>query len=248
MSMIMPNEEEKKRSICLILDKGIPEETHLHSRIPELIRAIGLRNLFWGTWDCIFLALLAGMVLGAFFAIPSAVYQPLLPLGLLLVSPAVYGLLHFLTMWKELQTGLYEIKMTCHYTLKELTALRMAFFGGASALLDVIFVLCIQHQAQFALSFFQMMGISLSALFLYGAATLFLFSHVKGRYQWILPAAWCIACVSPVILHADVLGFLMNIPNAVALISALLTFVLFFVELEYNLSKALKGGFCHADN
>lgn len=98
MSMTMPNEEEKKRSICLILDQGIPEDTHLHARIPELVRAIGLRNLFWGTWDCIFLALLGGMVIGAFFAIPSAMYQPLLPLGLLLVSPAVYGLLHFLTM------------------------------------------------------------------------------------------------------------------------------------------------------
>lgn len=233
MSIEMPNEEEKNRSVCFIVDSAVPQKKYFQVRIPELIRTIGLRNLFWGTWDCVFLALLGGITFGALFVIPSAVYQPLLPLALLLVSPAVYGLLHFLTIWKEKQTGLYEIKMTCHYSLKELTALRMTFFGGASAFVDVVFVLCIRHQAQIVLSFFQMTGISLSALFLYGTAGIFLLSHIKGKYQWILPAGWCAACVIPVIFHVDVLGILIKIPNAVAMVAAMVAAVLFFAEAEH---------------
>lgn len=245
MSIKMLSEEEKKQSINFILDKGVPSKKHLQIKIPELIGEIGLRNLFWGTWDCIFLALLGGITIGTLFVIPSAMYKQLLPIGLLLISPAIYGLLHFLTMWKEQQIGLYEIKMTCHYSLKELTALRMAFFGGASAFLDVFFMLCLQQQAEIFFSFFQMLGISLSALFLYGTATLFTFSHAKSRYQWIVPASWCTVCITPIIFHADITGVLMKIPSIVALAVALLTAMLFFVQLEHYLSTSCKGGIYH---
>ena len=246
MSIKMPNKEEKNRSINFIINSAFVQKKHLQARIPELIRVIGLRNLFWGTWDCIFLALLGGITLGALFAIPSVVYQSLLPLALLMVSPAVYSLLHFLTMWKEKQIGLYEIKMTCHYTLKELTALRMMFFGGASAIVDVTFVLCIRQQAKLALSFFQMLGISLSALFLYGTATLFLLSHAKSRYQWILPAGWCVTCIALAVFSVDILGFLIKIPNVIAVLAALMAALLFFAESEHYLSKTYKGGIYYA--
>lgn len=246
MSIKMLNEEEKKHSIHFIVDNGIPQKKHLQVRIPQLIRAVGLRNLFWGTWDCLFLALLGGITLGVLLAVPAVMYQPLLPLALLLVSPAVYGLLHYLTMWKEKQIGLYEIKMTCHYTLKELTALRMAFFGGTSALVDAVFVLCIGRQADLTLSFFQMLGISLSALFLYGTATLFLLAHARGRWQWVLPTGWCAACIIPVMFRADILGFLMKIPNAAAIVAALMAAFLFYAESEHYLSKTYKGGIYYA--
>lgn len=246
MSIKMPSEEEKNKSIHLILDKGIPAKKYLQIRISELTSEIGLRNLFWGTWDCVFLALLGGITMGVLFIIPSAMQEQLLPIGLLLISPAVYALLHFLTMWKEQQIGLYEIKMTCHYSLRELTALRMAFFGGASAFLDVLFVLCIRQRAEIFLSVFQMLGISLSALFLYGTATLFLLSHAKNSYQWIVPVSWCIVCITPIIFHADIRGILMQIPGMVALAVALLAGFLFFVQLEYYLSTSSKGGVYHA--
>lgn len=246
MSIRMPDEEEKNQSINYILDKEVSSKKYLQIKIPELIGEIGYRNLFWGTWDCIFLALLGGITIGALFLISSAMYKPLLPIGLLLTSPAIYGLLHFLTMWKEQQTGLYEIKMTCHHSLKELTALRMTFFGGAGAFLDVFFVLCLQQQAEIFLSFFQMLGISLSALFLYGAATLFMLSHAKNSQQWIVPVLWCTVCTVPVFFNADTTGILMKIPGIVALVIALLTALLFFAQLEHYLSASSKGGVYHA--
>lgn len=246
MSIKMPSEEEKNQSINFILDKGVPSKKYLQIKIPELIGEIGLRNLFWGTWDCIFLALLGGITIGALFLIPSVMYKQLLPIGLLLTSPAIYGLLHFLTMWKEQQIGLYEIKMTCHYSLKELTALRMTFFGGASAFFDFIFVLCLQQQAEIFLSFFQMLGISLSALFLYGTATLFMLSHAKNSQQWIVPVSWSTVCIIPNFFSTDITGILMKIPGIVALVCALMTALLFFVQLEHYLSTSSKGGVYHA--
>ena len=113
MHIQMPSEAEKHRSIQFILDEGMPQKEPLHRVISRLIHTIGLRNLFWGTWDCIFLALLGGLTLVILFVIPSAVQTQLLPLGLLLISPAVYGLLHGLTVWKERQVGLAVGRALC---------------------------------------------------------------------------------------------------------------------------------------
>lgn len=244
MSIQMPNEEEKKRSIRFIVDSGVLPEKRF--RAPELIRAIGLRNLFWGTWDCMFLALLGSVVLGVFLAVPSARDQTLLPTGLLLLSPAVYSLFHFLVLWKERQEGLYEMKMTCRYTLRELTALRMAFFGGASALADMLFVWSLRQQGDMVLSFFQMSGISLSALFLYGTGMLLALSHLKGRYQWAVPAAWCGICIAPMVSGVDLTGFLLKIPGAAALFAAFLSALVFFAGLERGLCVNIQGGKCDA--
>lgn len=246
MSIKMPSEEEKNKSISFILDKGLSQKKNNHIKIPELMGKIGIRNLFWGTWDCIFLALIGGITLATVFILPSVMYKQILPIGLFLLSPAIYGLLHFLTIWKEKQIGLYEIKMTCRYSLKELTAVRMAFFGGASALSDVLFVLILKRQPDVFLSFFQMIGVSLSALFLYGTATLLSLSHARYSKQWIVPVVWCSVCISPVLFHVDVMEVLMQIPSAVALAVAFLTALLFFVRLEHYVSKSNIGGIYYA--
>lgn len=244
MRITMPTEEEKKRSVQLILEQGLPQKKPLQVTLPVLVRTIGLRNLFWNTGSCMFLALLGGILLILFFTIPAVFQMQLLPLSLMLSSPAVYGLLLFLTAWQDRQLGLYAIKMTCYYTLKELTALRMVFFGGACAILDVFFVLCLWHRADAALSLFQMMGVSLSALFLYGTATLLVLSRGKNR-QWLVPLLWCAACLFPVLLGIDILELLRKFPGAAALIAALLVMVLFVIEVERYLSATHKGGIYH---
>lgn len=249
MNMLMPSEEEKNRSIAQILETGLPQKKPLRLRLPELVRSIGLRNLFWGTYDCLFIAVLGSILLSVLFAIPSAYDRQLLPLSLFLISPALYGLLCVITMWKERQVGLYSIKMTCYYTLKELTALRMVFFGGANALLDAGLVLVLWQREDMLLSFVQMLSLSLSALFVYGIATLFAVSHVPGNRQWIVPLLWCAACAAPVILGMDALGLLMKLPGAAALFAALFAAALFFAKAEHDLSvshTSHKGGMYHA--
>lgn len=253
MSIKMPSEEEKLRSIRYILDKAIPKEEHFRIRIFSLISKVGIRNLFFGTWNCVFLALLGGITFVLLIVLPSAVYRSFIPVCLLQASPVLYALLYFLTMWKERQAGLYEIKMTCYYTIRELIALRMVFFGGISAFADIIFMFVIRHiikryHIEIVLSLFQMLGISLSALFLYGAATLFILVRAKGRYQWCLPVVWCSVSVAFLILNIDVLGFLMKVTNTVAILSAIFSVLLFFTQLEYYLNKNRKGGIHYAFN
>lgn len=245
MRITMPSEEEKNRSIRLILDAGLPQKGPLGLRLPGLVRAIGLRNLFWNTGSCMFLALLGGVLLVLFFTIPAAFQRQMLPAGLLLASPAVYGLLLFLTSWRERQMGIDLMTMTCYYTLKELTALRMVLFGGANALLNIFFVLVLWRRADPALSLFQMMGASLSALFLYGTATLLALSRRRNR-PWLVPALWCAACTAPAALGADLLGILSGISGAAALAFAFLTLLLFIAEAERFLSIYHKGGMHHA--
>lgn len=247
MSIKMPDSEEKKRSIQMILEKGIPSGKSLPMLIPDLIGRIGMGNLFWGTQDCIFLALIGTAALAILFLLPAASYMEISLLGLFFVSPAFYGLLHLLTIWKEQQSGLYEIKMTCQYTLRELTALRMVFFGGASVLIDVLFVLLLCRKPQVILSLLQMMGISLSALFLYGMATLMLLSvGRKKESQLLVPIVWCFLCVLPVILKIDIWEYLSMVPNMVVCLCVVFTAFFYFFQLGRYLSINNQGGIYNA--
>lgn len=247
MSIKMPDREEKKHSMQIILEQGMPSGKRSPMWILDLIGKIGIRNLFWGTQDCIFLALIGTAGLAILFLLPAASYMEISLLGLFLVSPAFYGLLHLLTIWKEQQAGLYEIKMTCQYTLRELTALRMVFFGGASVLIDVLFVLLLCRQSQVILSLLKMMGISLSALFLYGMATLMLLSLGKKKEsQLFVPVAWCFLCILPVILKIDIWKYLSMIPNIVVLLCVVFTAFLYIFQLGRYLSTNHQGGIYHA--
>lgn len=244
MNIQMPTHEEKERAIHTIVRDGLPHKQSILVAMPELFKTIGLRNLFWGTEDCIFLAIICAIAFALVFVLPITLYSGFQYLALFIISPLFYSLLHIITAWKELQNGTYEIKMTCHYTLRELTALRMLFFSGFSVILDVLLagvVSCLPTTG--GVSVLQLIGISLSALFLYGAVTMFVL--IKGlslTKQLAVPALWSILCLLPFVLKINVEAALLALPNVVVLFILLVAVCCYFIQLRIYCFKRKKGG------
>ena len=117
---------EREAAISAILDRGLVPKPGIG---PLLRTALNAQVLFFGVVDCIFLSILAAVVL--MIPLLAAVLQQASPAPMLfLASPALYALLLGLTAWKESQSGLLEWKQTCRLSLQAVSALRMIVFGG----------------------------------------------------------------------------------------------------------------------
>ena len=223
MNIIMPNEKEKEQAISQIVNQSMLKRRHMVPVIFSLLQEIGPRNLFHGTVDCIFLAILCTVALDLMVVVPMAVYHNMALLGLFFMSPMLYGFLHLFTLWKEQQEGLYELKMTCRYTLHELTALRMLFFGGISVVGNRMLMIVFLQRGALMLSFLKLLAVSLSALFLYGFLNLLALSYGKKLWsQMAVMVGWCIACVLLARFRVPIDGWIHEMPTMVLVIMALL--------------------------
>lgn len=201
----MPSRREREASIQKILDTG------LTSARPSW-RSLPLSALVFGVEDCLFLAVLLGLLPAAGYFVPPEVLARELPGLLFLAAPLLYAAAHILTMWKEAQCGMLEWKRTCRLPLETLTALRMGLFGGAAVLVCVPVNLLLWRASGGALSLIRMLGISFSSLFLHAALTLTL---CRPRWSLTAPAVvW--AALGAALLHYDPwFNFLLEIPAAV---------------------------------
>lgn len=244
MSIMMPSKEEKEQSIHTILELGMQPSKTLKDVIPMLLKRIGFHNLFLGLWDAIFLAFVCVIAFTVVFMLPEGINRNVRYMGLFFISPFFYLMLHGFTSWKELQNGTYEIKMTCHYTLRELTALRMIIFSVFCIVLDVILSGGIWHFTKEGMKLFQLIGLSLSALFFYGTATMVVLRKGLSIYgQLVVPVIWSVLCLVPIILKIDMEAILLALPNVVVGIVFVAAVCCYLVQIKKYLFGGEKGGF-----
>lgn len=247
MSIPMPTKEEKERAIHTIICHSMPHKQSIFAVMAEVFKTIGFRNLFWGTGDCLFLSILCSIIFVIVFIMPISVYSGFQYLVLFFISPLFYSLLNIITAWKELQSGTYEIKMTCHYTLRELTALRMLFFTGFCVILDVLLAGAVSCLSTHGLAILQLIGISLSALFLYGTFTMFLLTkRLTLHKQLVVPVLWSILCLLPFVLKINVEEVLLALPNTVVIFILVIAICCYFIQLRIYFFEGKKGEFNYA--
>lgn len=178
-----PTEEEKNKSIQTILATGMPKPQKISSALLYLWHSIGFQGLFFGVGDCVFLSVLSSALLWVYLFSSLVSNQSILCVLLFLASPFLYALLHVLTIWKEIMTRTYELKMTCRYSVRQITTLRMLIFGGVSAVLAIIISTGVWLMVSKEISILRMMSISFSALFLFAAIQLFI------EWKWKAPTS-----------------------------------------------------------
>lgn len=242
-----PSGEEKDRSIRMILDKGIPRPKRMLPELWELAGRLGIRGLFFGVGDCMFLSFLLGGLLwaGCFTAAAGARGQ--LSVLLFLVSPFLYALLHLLGIWKEIMTGTYETMMVCRCSLRQLMVLRMLVFGGAAVILSIGASAGIGWVLDDGPSILNLMGIAFSALFLFAAAS------AAAEWRWrtpgsylVVPAFWVLLSLALLVLGERAETFLRNIPTAVFWIIAACCAVLYGRTLKHYYFDPQEGAIAHA--
>lgn len=221
----MPAHWEREAAITAILDQGLAPRPGLWA---VLRPALDARVLFFGVADCIFLSILAAALL--LIPLLAAVLQTgsVAPM-LFLASPALYALLLGLTTWKEAQSGLLEWKETCRLSLRTVTALRMAVFGGGSVLVWVPVNLWLWKAMGGELPLSWMLGVSLSSLFLYGLLSL---ACLERRGRLVAPPVIWAALGGLLLVWDGASAWLMALPGAVFLVLAGGALALYLLELR----------------
>jgi len=248
---ILPNERDKsrKKSIETILADGLTRPVSTWVYLRDMYRNLGLRVIFWEAAPAMLIsvavALAYMLLLAAQFTFLDAAEN--LSAMLFLFSPALFMSMTVCTEAIERMSGLYEIKMTGKYTLRQITAFRLLCFSLIGTVFAVIANTVICHlateevQAGFS---FQMIAIALCSLFL---CSLLIISILRRfRAGWYLGAIiWAVVGMLPVLIFREAWSaFLLNIPPAVVMVVAVAAYVLFLREIKLTTGEVY--GYAHS--
>lgn len=223
----MPAHDEREAAISTILEGGLAPRQGLTATLRTVL---DLRVLFFGVADCIFLSILAAVLL--LIPLMAAAIRLMSPAPMLfLTSPALYALLLGLTAWKEAQSGLLDWKRSCRLSIQAVSALRMAVFGGGSVLVWVPVNLWLWKAMGGELPLSWMLGVSLSSLFLYGLLALVCLEG-KGRGRLIAPPVIWAALGGLLLMWDGASAWLAALPGVVFLVLAGVALVLYLLELR----------------
>lgn len=226
------SDNEKHESIKFIVQNGMPEKQRLRSALPEAFRTVGLRGMFFGVGDCVFLAVLVSALLW-FCILSVAKMNGVFLYVLFTISPLMYAALHFLTVWKEMMTGTYELMMTFRCSLRQVTVLRMLVFGGLSVVLTVLTGAIVDVISSGGIPLLRSMSISFSALFLFASIQLVVDWKLSIQTSRIIvPAIWVVLCMVLFVLDKKSILLLSSIPTAAFWIIAVLSLSVYAIMIK----------------
>lgn len=178
-------ENEKEKAIKAIVCQGVVSPGDKIREAVHVGRACSLRVLFFGVGDCLFLGSLLSVCLWLFF---MQVHTKTILCSVFALSPLAYICCFAFTTWKEHLVQLYEVKMSCHFTIRQVIAFRMIYLSFGNMLLNTLALSLLTKTQMMVIPFWKTLGLSFSSLFLYGI--LMLFFQIKGRMYLsaVLPA------------------------------------------------------------
>ena len=237
---ISPNERDK--SIKLILEKGLTRPVSTWAYLRDMYRNLGLCVIFRESAPAMLVSFAVAL---AYILIVSTQFIFLEAMEnqgalLFLFSPALFISMTVCTEAIERMNGLYEIKQTVKYTIRQITAFRLLCFslvGTVFAVLVNIGVFYIMTANIVALEaqmgiFFQKLSIALCSLFLCSLLIITILRKVQSG--WYLGSIiWAVTGMLLTMIFGNAWNeFLLNIPPAVTLITATISFILFLREIK----------------
>lgn len=123
-----PTDIEIQQALENICDRAIKKPKNILAFIHDMAHNPGIRYIFYGTYDAVLISLCVFLIAGVFLGNsvinnPSGEVQ--IYAAVFSFSPLLFMLLCTLSFWKEKETDLYPLKMTCRYTIHHLLAFRM---------------------------------------------------------------------------------------------------------------------------
>jgi hypothetical protein len=216
MNIPMPDEIEKSIAIEAILAKGLIRRKSLFRQLNAFYRNIGLRCIFWDTADVMLIAFMCTLMF--VFVLTESITQSASFCGILFaISPFLFLLLSLIAEAKERMSGLYELKMTCKYTVRQISAFRMLCFSAAGmAFCGLLSAApCFWDGYQ---DFWQMLVISLCALFLCSLLMIAVMNRIHRNWSYYAPSiVWALISILPLKLFGERWElFLLHIPFGIA--------------------------------
>lgn len=233
MNIPMPSEAEKQNSINYIKEKGIIKKDNLFSAMSRVYRNLGVKNIFFGVGDCLFLAFIC--VITA-LGISSMMEPEYLNCTVLVTAPLFFAVAHLLTSWKDYMSGTAEQKAVCKYKPSHITAFRLLTFSLISIAFDI--------PASFILSkllereFLSVLLFSFCSLFLYSLVLTVSLLFIRWRYiEYAVPAVWVAVNLIPSLSFQKWAQFLNSMNSALPLVFCVLLAALYFAALDLLVKK-----------
>jgi len=230
------NEKERNASIEYILSKGLGKPQTMYSRIAEMFRAVGFRYIFWDAGYSIFFSAVSCAIAFALFISSPTDYKYSAAVA---VAPLSFLLIMTFAETSERACGLYELKQTCRYTIRQITALRLLCYSIVGAVFTAV-VSVIGTSGVYG--FFSMFTLCLSALFICAALSLTVMRYLRNTWaNAVYSAAWVIVNLTfPVLFGGRWEKVLGSIPIAISLAVASACAAVFAVQISKMLSEVKK--------
>lgn len=238
MNIIKPSPAEKEKAIEYILAQGLVKPKSLWQYLEELYRALGFRYLFVNTVQPVLIsvALMTGFIL--LYPWPTEQYKNAL---LFATAPLFFIFAVVLTETVERSSPLYDLKMTCKYTIQQITAFRVFVFF----LLGMVFCTLLSLFAGISevADFFRAFSLSLCALFFCSLLSIFFLRRFPWRWIHLLPGMlWLVLGFSPLwLLQERWELFLSQVPVALTTTFAAIALGLYIKELKMLMDISRRG-------
>lgn len=191
MKIEYPSQAEIDAQILKIMGKGIKPKHSFFYYIKDMYRNLGVRHIFHGIGDVIFIMLIAGIAFGGITLELLQEHNGNIFSFLFTLSPILYISICLLSFWKEKQTGTLDVKMACKYTVFHLSAFRMLTFSSISMVCNTIYIAIISLK-YLSINFWSLLAVSLSSLFIFSVFFLYvlLYAGQKNAAPYIFSIGW----------------------------------------------------------
>lgn len=174
------NEKMKNASIEYILSRGLVRPQTARERIAEMLRTIGFRFIFWDTGYSLFFAAITLAVVLVLFSLAPERYHCSAAVA---VAPLLFLLITLFAETSERSCGLYELKQTCRYTIRQITALRVTCYSVVGTVFTAVIAAI---SADSGYEFLSLFPLCLSALFICAVLGLSAMRFLHGN--WVTAA------------------------------------------------------------
>lgn len=226
----MPMNQDKNESIEFILTHGLQKPKSSWSKMIETVRMIGYRNIFWDTAYGLYITIITlAIACIIFISLPE---QFLFTLATI-TAPVIYLIILVFAEMSERINGLYELKKTCHYTILQMTTIRIIAYSLIGFMLTILIVL---FSAGNGNEFLLLFSLCLFALSICATLSLSLISLFNGKWLFaIFASAWIfLNVIIPFLLGIEKWeSLLREMPITIAFILAVVGCLL----LVYRLNK-----------
>ena len=206
-----------------------------------MVRSLGLRNLLFGLWDCVFIGLILtaavwATVFGSFMktAWPSRVDRTFgLVVPIFVCSPALFLVVHLLVVLKERNLNTLNLIRTCKWSFRQIAAVRMLLFGMVSMMISSLATVLLAWTTNPGLSTMTLLGISFSSLFLFSLAQIWVEEHMHGELSICLVLGlWIVLGMILYLTRFATAPILVSIPPALSLATGLVLLTIFLLVLH----------------
>lgn len=230
------DKKTKNASIEYILFQGLVKPQTARERIAEMLRTIGFRFIFWDTGYSLFFTAVTLAVVFVLFSFAPDDYRCSAAIA---VAPLFFLLITMFAETSERVCGLYELKQTCRYTIRQITALRVICYSVVGFVFTAV-IAAISTDSGY--EFLALFPLCLSALFLCAALSISFMHFLHGKWvNAVFSAIWVfVNIVIPFSLGQKWEMVLREMPIAFSVVLAVLGGAAFAYQTSKMLSEVKK--------